>query len=223
MKQIIYTTALVAILTASVYAQNQAAAPAAAAPLPYQIAVVDLAQLVKQHPLFESKMQALQAKLVAIDADFRKRQEAIKAEAKKLDDMATASVKPGTRAYDELADQVTAKMTALDVEAKKTQRNIALENSQIMYDTFVDIRAEIEAFAAKFPIAAVVDYRKMEVTATDPQTVAEEMEQKFVWHNKRLDITDNILAQLRAKYPNAPAPAAPTAGVAAPGAPAAVR
>lgn len=217
MKQIICTAALLAILAVSVPAQ-QAQQQAAAAPLPYQVAVVDLAQLVKKHPLFESKMSGLQSKLVMIDADFRKRQDAIRAEAKKLEDMASGQLKPGSGPYNELADQLTAKMTTLDIEAKKTQRSIALENSQIMYDTFMDIRAEIEAFAAKYPIAVVIDYRQMEVSAADPQTVAEEMEQKMVWHNKRLDITESILAQLKAKYPNAPAPAA-TASPGAPGAP----
>jgi hypothetical protein len=103
-----------------------------------------------------------------------------------------------------------------------------------MYDTYKDIKATIGNYAAARGIAQVTDYREFEPNPADPQTVAEDMDQRLVWYNKNLNITEVILKDIYAvrklPYPpaapvmnagnnagNAGAPRTATAAPAAPG------
>ncbi|HBT78270.1 MAG TPA: hypothetical protein DEB39_15405, partial [Planctomycetaceae bacterium] len=203
MKQVFCAAVLVSVFSIAAYGQQPAAGTASQAPPPYRVAVLDLAQLVRNHPQFKGKMDTLQKELTETDARFQEQQKAIRAEAQQLEALSGTTIKPGSDEHTKRADALQAKMVALDVEAKKAQRNIALKNSQIMYDTFMDIRREIEAFAVPYGIAQVTDYRQMEVTPTDPQSVAEEMEQRVIWYNKTIDVTEHVLQAL-CKTHNAP-------------------
>jgi hypothetical protein len=74
-----------------------------------------------------------------------------------------------------------------------------------MYDTYQDIKKVIGEFAKKRSIAQVTDYRVFEVNPADPQLVAEDMDQKLVWFDDRLNVTDYVIDALYAAH-NMPRP-----------------
>jgi hypothetical protein len=78
-----------------------------------------------------------------------------------------------------------------------------------MYDTYQDIRAIIGRYAMARGIAQVTDIREFEVNPADPQTVAEEMDQRLVWFNPTLNITQQIIGEVYATHGRTmPAPTA---------------
>lgn len=217
MRHLFSTLVLVSILTTAVLAQGQAPA---AAPLPTLVAIVDLAELIKKHPDFENKMKALQAEVNATEATFRDTQSKIQVKMKQLEQL-SAKFKPGTPEYQKLSDEIASDMAELEKEAKKFQRNSMIKNSSILYDTFTDVKRHIETFSTAKGIAQVTDYRKFEVIPTDPQAVSDDMEQRVVWFDKRLEVTKYIVAQMYAERGMAPpadnpAPVAAGAPVAQP-------
>ncbi len=165
----------------------------AAAQLPNFVAVVDVAQLIKKHPEFKQKQEALQAKMLAREAEFKKKQETIVAQEKNL---ATSGLKQTAPEYQKAMDDIAGAYADFEKEAKAEQRRFALENSQIMYDTYKDIKATIGAFAKEKKIAQVTDFRMFEPDPAVPQTVAEDMDQKLVWFDPVLNVTDHIIAQM---------------------------
>jgi Skp family chaperone for outer membrane proteins len=158
--------------------------------LPTVVAVVDVAQLIKQHPDFQARQKVLQEQVKQAEATFQVRQQGI---ANKQKGLESSNYKAGSPEHQRLLDEIAGDVADFDKDAKAQQRRFALENSKIMYDTYQDIKATIARFAAAHNIAQVTDYREFEPNPADPQTVAEDMDQKLVWFNASLNITNHII------------------------------
>ena len=203
MKKNYWITTIVGVaLVLGIYAvpavsQGTAPPPAAgqSAPMPNLVAVIDVAQVIKAHPEFMTRQQALAEQVKGAEATFQKRQDAITDKQKKLEG---SQFRPGSAEYERAASDITKEMAEFETDAKTLQRKFALENSKIMYDTYQDIRGTIGRYATSKGIAQVTDYREFEANPADPQTVAEDMDQRLVWFNPNLNITRYIISQLYA-------------------------
>ena len=167
-------------------------------PLPYLVAVIDLAQVIKQHPDFIARQTSLATEVKTTEETFQKREAEILAQRKALESSTT--YKPGTAEYQQQLDIIANKVADFERDAKTYQRKFAIENSKIMYDTYKDIKAAIERYATSMRIAQVTDYRELEVNPLEPQTVAEDMDQRLVWFNSRLNITSQIINEVLAAH-----------------------
>ncbi|GHT23479.1 hypothetical protein FACS189419_07480 [Planctomycetales bacterium] len=210
MKRTIFSLALVLALVTSASAQQQRAAQQAEKPLPTLVAVVDLAELVKAHPEFKSKQEALQAQVAAAQNNFKTRGQQIQERSKKLQGTGSGFV-AGSPEHQKLLDEVSNEAAEYEKDMKQMERKFALANSRIMYDTYKDIKASLEAFCTERNIAQVTDVRKFEPDPAIPQTVAEDMDQKLVWFNSRLDITQLVIRHMYAARNQTPPAAAQAA------------
>ncbi|MCL2742270.1 MAG: OmpH family outer membrane protein [Planctomycetaceae bacterium] len=173
---------------------NQASAQQAApAGPPSFFAVVDVAQLIKTHPDFIQKQEALKQKMVNEEAKFKARQEAIVNKEKAVQQM---QLRAGTAEHQNAVDEIAGLYADFEKDARAMQRRFALENSQIMFDTFQDIKKTLGAFAKTRRIGQITDYRFFDPNPLDPQSVAEDMDQKLVWFDESLDITTFIIYQM---------------------------
>jgi hypothetical protein len=81
-----------------------------------------------------------------------------------------------------------------------------------MYDVYKDIKTTIGRFATARNIAQVTDFRDFEPNPADPQSVAEDMDQRLVWFNPMLNVTQHIIHELQTSFtqrnPGVPLPAA---------------
>jgi Skp family chaperone for outer membrane proteins len=161
--------------------------------LPQYVAIVDVAQLIKEHPEFLTKQNALQAEVKVEEDKFRSRQEQIQNKEKALQN---TQIKPGTAEHQRMVDEIAGEYADFEKDAKSMQRKFALKNSTIMYETYQDIKVVIGNFARVRKIAQVTDYRMFEPDPAQPQTVAEDMDQKLVWFDPLLNITENIVDEL---------------------------
>jgi Skp family chaperone for outer membrane proteins len=178
-----------------------------AAQLPYRVAVVDVAQLIKQHPDFKAKQEALQNQVKQAEAAFVARQQKIQDKQKALQGSPS---KPGTPEHQRQLDDIANDLADFEKDAKAQQRKFALENSKIMYETYQDIKMVLGRFAAERLIAQITDYRKFDVNPADPQSVAEDMDQKLVWFDKNVDVTEYVIAAMyQARGMQRPAAQAP--------------
>jgi Skp family chaperone for outer membrane proteins len=169
--------------------------PATAQGLPNFVAVVDVAQLIREHPEFRGKQEALQKEVQTEEAKFRTRQQQIEDKNKALQN---SGFKPGTAEHQKQVDEIANEYADFEKEVKAMQRKFALANSRIMYDTYQDIKKVIRDFAKARRIAQVTDYRVFEVNPAEPQLVAEDMDQKLVWFDEQLNITEFIIKEMYA-------------------------
>jgi Skp family chaperone for outer membrane proteins len=195
-------------------------------PIPNLVAVIDVAQVIKSHPEFISRQEGLQKQAKEWEAAFQKQQEAIENKQKSL--QASSTLRPGTAEHQRALDDIANEVAEYEKNLKTQGRKFELENARIMYDIYQDIKATIEKYAVSRGIAQVTDYREFEVIPTVPQTVAEDMDQRLVWYNRSLNITQVITKEIyAARGMQPPVQAASTNGARsannAPAAPAAPR
>jgi len=171
---------------------QQTAAPQAAQ-TPFYVAVIDVAQVMRQHPLFMAEQAKLKTQIDQAEAEFKQRQETIENKRRALE---SSPHRPGTLEYQHQFDQIANEMADFERDARTLQRRFALSNSQIMFDTYQDIKRTIGVYAAGRGIAQVTDYRFFTPDPADPQSVAEDMDQRLVWFNPILNITDHIIREV---------------------------
>jgi Skp family chaperone for outer membrane proteins len=186
-KQIYWMTFFVALMIVGGFISQ-----AAAQEIPNLVAVVDVAQLIKEHPEFQAKQENLQKQIQAEDAKFRNRQQQIVEKEKTLQN--SAGFKSGTE-HQKLIDEIAEEYAdfAKDGDVKAMQRKFALENSKIMHETYLHIKKVIGDFAKQRRIVQVMDYRFLEVDPAEPQLVTEDRNQSLVWFDERLNITECII------------------------------
>ena len=177
--------------------------PAASQAPPFYVAVIDVAQVMKQHPIFMQRQAILKTEIDKAEAQFLERQERIEGQRKNLE---ASPHKPGTPEYQASFDQISNAMADFERDARTMQRRFALENAKIMYETYQDIKATISQYATVRGIAQVTDYREFTPDPADPTSVAEDMDQRLVWFNPSLNITRAIIEQTYASR-NLPVPA----------------
>ena len=200
MKKNHWTTLIVGIAIAlGIYAlpgitQTQPAAQQQE-PFPQYVAVIDVAQVIKMHPEFMQKQEDLKKRVESAEKTFETRRQGITA---KQSAMEASLHKPGSAEHQRMFDDVANELANFEKDAKIMQRQFALENSRIMYDTYKNIKDTIGRYARAKGIAQVTDYRVFEPDPSDPQSVAEDMDQRLVWFSDRLNITEFIIAQLYA-------------------------
>jgi len=193
-------------LVLGIYAVPAAAQQPAQQGPPFFVAVIDVAQVIRQHPIFMERQEALQGHIRQAEAQFQQRQEAIAARQRALE---ASQFRPGSPEHQQQLDSIVNEVADFERDARTQQRRFALENSRIMYDTYQDIRAIIGRYAMARGIAQVTDIREFEVNPADPQTVAEEMDQRLVWFNPSLNITQQIIGEVFAAHGRTmPAPTA---------------
>ena len=162
---------------------------------PFYVAVIDVAQVIKQHPEFMQRQQMLQDQVKQAEATFQKRREGIDSKQKNLE---SSNLRAGSPEHQRAIEDIQNEVADFEKDAKAQQRRFALDNSKIMYDTYQDIKATIQRYATARGIAQVTDYRDFEPNPADPQTVAEDMDQRLVWFDNRLDITQTIIGHIYA-------------------------
>ena len=218
MKKIHWVTLTIGIaIVLGIYAipaitQTQPAAQQSATP--FYVAVIDVAQVMRQHPIFMERQAALKTQIDQAEATFKQRQEGIEGKRKALEG---SQLKPGSPEYQQQLDNIANEMADFERDARTLQRRFALENSKIMYESFQDIKAAIHKYATARGIAQVTDYRQFTPDPADPQSVAEDMDQRLVWFNPSLNITQQIIGEVyAARGLQPPAPQAPGAQGAGP-------
>jgi len=180
--------------------QQQAAPPAT----PFYVAVIDVAQVIRQHPDFMQRQAGLKAQIDQAEAAFLQRQEAIGAKQKNLE---ASPHRPGSPEYQQVLESIASDVADFERDARTQQRRFALENSKIMFDTYQDIKATIGKYATARGVAQVTDYREFEPNPVQPETVAEDMDQRLVWFNPALNITRAIIGEVYAARGMQPPPA----------------
>jgi len=162
-------------------------------PIPYLVAVVDVAQVLNAHPDYIREQENLKRQATEAEATFEKRREAIANKKKNLD---ASPYKSGSPEHQRILDEIANDVADYEKDMKAQQRKFILANSQIVYNTYKNIKDTIGRIAKSAGIAQVTDYREFEPNPAEPQSVIEDMDQRLVWFNSRLNITESVIQQL---------------------------
>jgi Skp family chaperone for outer membrane proteins len=192
------TAALVVAISGAMTIGNQACAQknASNAPTPTLVVLLDLDKLQRENPRLKLGMEQLNEQAQAMDLELKKESEAIKEMTAKL-----KQYRAGTPEYDDMDTRIVKKIADFRAQEAMRQKELTKKQWKLAYSVFKDIQEEVEAFAARNQIAAVIRFNSDQPDIENPQAIQLDlMTKNVVWYEASLDITVDIKKALDRRY-----------------------
>ncbi|MBX7168836.1 MAG: OmpH family outer membrane protein [Pirellulales bacterium] len=180
------------------------AAPAAAPVASVGIAVLDLKQVFDSHVRFKAMRDELMRDVKVEEEQMKQRHDALRKMAEKLKDY-----NPGTQEYKQLEAQVANEQADLKVATNIKMKDFTEREAKIHYHIYQEVLDEIKYFAEQHRIVCVLRFSGDKVDPNNPQSILSELNKSVVHYDSRIDITQQIIAAINARYEQRPQ--APTA------------
>jgi Skp family chaperone for outer membrane proteins len=199
-----HLVAVLALCAAGLAWMSVAGSPALAqdrpAP-PIPIVLVDIQLIFKEHAVFKAEMSQLHDDLNRADAEAKKESQAIQNIAEGVKELTL-----GSPDYKRAQEEVIQRSTALKMRMQTQQQEIMLRNAQICNRVYQEIYQEVDYYCRANNIALALNYDSQKVELNKPDQVLHMVMRPVVYRDGRLDITQQIIANLARR--RGPAPAA---------------
>jgi Skp family chaperone for outer membrane proteins len=163
---------------------------------PYQVVLLDLDKLQIENPRLKLGMEQLNQEAQGLEVEFKKEDEALKEMYASL-----KQLKPGTPDYDSLDSRIMKRTAELRADLAKRQKELVKKQWKLRYSIFQEIREEVEAFASRNQIAAVIRFNSDQPDVENPQSIQRDLINKnVVWYDASLDITPDIKKALDRRH-----------------------
>lgn len=155
-----------------------------------EIAVVDIANLFKQHPEFKKQLEAIRRQLDEFKKQVAVRQAEIESVQRKLQQL-----KPGTAAHDDAQLLLARLQTELKLSGGRKQQELVKQEAALYGDTYGEITEVISRYAKANGIRLVLRANQNPIDPSNQKSVLGAVNRQVVYH-AGLDITDDILEEL---------------------------
>lgn len=170
-------------------------------PQPYRVGVVDMLSLMRAHPKLNADLKEFNAERMRRATDLLTKERALQEESKVL----IQTVKQNTPEFQVKNDELMKRMTELDLEKNKAQRELVLMDIRMKYEAFKSIREEINSLVFNRGFAVIMDMRMVDPTEGDELSNAEiEVTQPIIWHNNQINLTTFVINALNTRFSNLP-------------------
>jgi Skp family chaperone for outer membrane proteins len=174
-------------LTASMALAQQGAQPQA----PGGIALLDVSRVFKEHARFNSEMNGMKAQVQAAEATMKRKANELQQRREELKDLATGS--PDYKRLEEIVATATAK---IQVDLQLQRKDFLLKEAKIYHMVYREVQQEVEYFANRYGISAVLRFSNDQANVENPDEVLRDINKSVVWFSPHLDITNDILRSL---------------------------
>ncbi len=161
-----------------------------------QIAVIDISRVFKEHPRFITEMARLKSRVEAEDAKMKLRADQLQALADEL-----RGLKSGSQEYKDKEKTVASSQAQMQIDIKVQRRDFLQQEAAVYKMIYEGVKQEVAAYASRAGLAAVIRYTSQppEIDPDQPNVVLAEIQKDLVWFHPQLDITNHILANLKAR------------------------
>ena len=189
--------ALSGIFATPAAAQNQAGANAGR----YQIAVVDVSYIFKQHQGFKQKMEGMKQQMQTIDAQMKgKRDEIAQLEQQKT------SYTPGSQEFKSLDENIARAKANFSLDTTKLRKDFLEREAKIYYETYLEVDQAVQYYATRNNIGLVLRFDGEKVDPNIREDVLRGINKAVVFQNN-IDITPDVLAMLNGEAGSSQPPA----------------
>jgi Skp family chaperone for outer membrane proteins len=191
---------LVGLAATHVSAQNRPVAQPASQPVRQaaapQIAVIDISRVFKEHPRFIDEMARLKTRVEAEDSKMKLRADRLQATAEEL-----KGLKSGSQEYKDREKYVASERAQMQIDIQVQRKEFLQQEAAIYKQIYEGIKLEVASYASRAGLAAVVRVTSPppESDPEQPSNVLTEIQKDLVWFHPQLDITNQILANLKAR------------------------
>jgi Skp family chaperone for outer membrane proteins len=202
---------LIAALTLSITTPlaAQAPNPAGANAAKYNIAVVDISYIFKNHQRFKTTMESMKKEMEGIEADLKADREKIAALEQERN-----SFGAGTADYKQRDEEVARQMAEFQLKMGKLRKDFLEREAKVYYQTYLEVVDAVKYYAKRQNIGLVLRFNGDPIDPNRRDDVLREINKPVVVQDQ-IDITGDILVLLNRDQQNStPNPAQPGGGTA---------
>jgi Skp family chaperone for outer membrane proteins len=190
------------------WAQAPAQRPAAPTAGHHGIAVIDITFILDNHPRLQQATDAFKRDVEAMGKQFKSEQDAIVKSAEKL-----KSFNAGSPEYKKLEEQLAQQQSDLKVKAALKEKEFAERESKTYLAAYQEITNLVRVYAERNGISLVLRFNGKPVDPNNRDAIRAELFKTVMYNDPAIDITDQILAELRrnSAAPTATRPGTPGA------------
>lgn len=173
------------------------------------VAVADISYIFKNHDRFKQSMERMKQEVRAIEEKLKSRHQEIDSLRSKLNQF-----RPGTTEYKTTEADIAQRQASLQADTQIKRKDFLEKEAQVYYDIYMDVAAEIKAFADNHGIGLVLRFSGDKIDPTNRASVLQGVNRPVVYQ-RNLNITYDILDRLKRRTAQqsaqAPARATPSA------------
>lgn len=194
---LVVTLGLLAGMAASnAFAQTQPMTQPTSQSVRPQIAVIDIGRVFKEHPRFIDEMARLKTRVETEDAKMKARADRLQAMADEL-----KSLRSGAQEYKDKEKLIASERAQMQIDIQVQRKEFLQQEAAIYKEIYEGVKIEVANYASQLGLAAVIRYTSQppEIDQDLPNAVLAEIQRDLVWFAPQLDITNQILASLKAR------------------------
>ena len=176
----------------ALHAQSQPQAPAGGSPAVnhHGIAVIDINYILEKYSRFQQAFEAWKRDMEGTGAGLKKEEDAIVRQME-----AMKSLKPGTKEFKNLEEEITRKKSDLQINASLKDKEFKERAAKLQMVAYQEITEAVKNYADRSGISLVLQFNGAPVDQNNPRAVQMDIQKLIVYQNG-IDITPIILDDL---------------------------
>ena len=197
--------ALAALVAVSMTAllNAQAPNPAGANAAKFNVAVVDISYIFKNHQRFKSTMESMKKEMEGIETDLKADREKIATLEQERNTFGA-----GTAEYKQRDEEVARQMANFNLKMGKLRKDFLEREAKVYYQTYLEVVDAVKYYAKRQSIGLVLRFNGEPVDPNRRDDVLREINKPVVVQDQ-IDITPDILALINRDTGTPSTPAAP--------------
>jgi Skp family chaperone for outer membrane proteins len=180
---------------------------------PFTIGVVNMMRLFNEYAQTAWLNEQFEQRKLEIQKELEAREQVIKTAQEALGYLA-----PDTPEYQKASWELIFKQAEREGFLSAAEYQMGRDHRDLTLKTYRDIEAMIERVAQQYGVDIVLTYEALQQDAADSAALRQQIRfRQVIYHEKRTDLTDQVLTELNAAFERAPKPK--LGGLQPPGAP----
>jgi Skp family chaperone for outer membrane proteins len=201
---VLCTLATMVAVSMSTSTNAQVPNPAGANAAKFNVAVVDISYIFKNHQRFKSTMEAMKKEMEGIETELKGDREKIAALEQERNTFGA-----GTAEYKQRDEEVARQMANFNLKMGKLRKDFLEREAKVYYQTYLEVVDAVKYYAKRQSIGLVLRFNGEPVDPNRRDDVLREINKPVVVQDQ-IDITPDILALINRDQTGTPStPAAP--------------
>jgi Skp family chaperone for outer membrane proteins len=151
------------------------------------VAILDVAKVFKDNPVFDTKMKAIKAEADALKKKIQDQQELIRKDAAGLEEFGV-----GTPERNNLEASLEQRQAALRTQARQAEADLLAREAGIYYDTYTEMQTVVAKLANQYGISLVMRFDSAPISRDNRPEVIQAVNRTIVYHHK-VDLTGMVI------------------------------
>ncbi len=156
-----------------------------------RVAIVDIGEVFKGHPVFSQKLESLKQEAEQFKATSLQLQQSLMQKAEVL-----KQYTPGSSEFKQAEASLAQESAAMEVDQRDKMRQLMQQEAGLHFDTYAEVNKLIEGYCDQHGIQLVLRFNSEQMDPKNPGSIMQKVNGSVIYHDQDKDITSKIIAQL---------------------------